>query len=168
MPRPNIAISTCEGNRSDAAARNFSIHLAGFSILLLSFSVLSGCTGATSSGGTPQKNPPPPSVSVAISPTSAPLLEGASQQFSATVTGTSNTAVNWTATGGTISATGLFVAGNSAGNFTVTATSAADASMSARHRSQSPRQDRSRAALPPAPRTESPGPSAARFLSANS
>jgi len=66
-------------------------------------------------------------VSVAISPKSAPLVEGASQQFSATVTGSSNTAVTWSATGGTISSTGLYVAGSAAGNFTVTATSAADA-----------------------------------------
>jgi hypothetical protein len=68
---------------------------------------------------------------VAISPTSASLAEGASQQFSATVTGSSNTAVNWTATGGTISSGGMFVAGSAAGNFAVTATSAADATKSA-------------------------------------
>jgi len=89
---------------------------------------LCGCGGLTnSSGGPPSQNPPPASVSVAISPKSAPLVEGASQQFSATVTGSSNTAVTWSATGGTISSTGLYVAGSAAGNFTVTATSAADA-----------------------------------------
>jgi hypothetical protein len=64
---------------------------------------------------------------VAVSPKTAPLVEGASQQFSASVTGTSNTAVTWTATGGTISTAGLYVAGIAAGGFTVTATSAADA-----------------------------------------
>jgi hypothetical protein len=64
---------------------------------------------------------------VAINPKSAPLVEGASQQFSATVTGSSNTAVTWSATGGTISLTGLYVAGSTAGNYTVTATSVADA-----------------------------------------
>jgi hypothetical protein len=79
------------------------------------------------SGGSSSQNPPPPTVSVAVSPKTAPLVEGASQQFSASVTGTSNTAVTWTATGGTISTAGLYVAGIAAGSFTVTATSAADA-----------------------------------------
>jgi len=79
------------------------------------------------SGGSSSQNPPPPTVSVAVSPKTAPLVEGASQQFSASVTGTSNTAVTWTATGGTISTAGLYVAGSAAGSFTVTATSAADA-----------------------------------------
>jgi hypothetical protein len=79
------------------------------------------------SGGSSSQNPPPPTVGVAVSPKTAPLVEGASQQFSASVTGTSNTAVTWTATGGTISTAGLYVAGIAAGSFTVTATSAADA-----------------------------------------
>jgi hypothetical protein len=57
-------------------------------------------------------------------------VEGASQQFSAAVTGTSNTAVTWSATGGTISSTGLYVAGSSTGNYVVTATSAADSTKS--------------------------------------
>jgi len=68
---------------------------------------------------------------VAISPKSAPLAEGASQQFSASVTGSSNTSVTWSATGGTISSTGLYVAGTTAGNYTVTAISAADTTKSA-------------------------------------
>ncbi|HKA01760.1 MAG TPA: Ig-like domain-containing protein [Candidatus Solibacter sp.] len=67
-----------------------------------------------------------PTVSVSVSPTTATVQTGATQQFNATVTGSSNTAVNWTATGGTISNTGLFTAGQTAGSFTVTATSAAD------------------------------------------
>ena len=78
-------------------------------------------------GGSTSQNPPPPTVSVTVSPKTAPLDEGASQQFTATVTGTSNTSVTWSATGGTISTAGLYVAGSAAGNFTVTATSAADA-----------------------------------------
>ncbi len=73
----------------------------------------------------------PASVGVTISPTSASLQPGQTQQFSATVTGSSNTAVAWTATGGTISTSGLFTAGQTTGNFTVTATSSADNSKSA-------------------------------------
>jgi hypothetical protein len=72
-----------------------------------------------------------PVVSVTVSPTSATVQAGQTKQFTATVTGSSNTAVNWTATGGTISNTGLFTAGQTAGNFTVTATSQADTTKSA-------------------------------------
>jgi hypothetical protein len=68
----------------------------------------------------------PPVVSVSISPTTASLAPGQTQPFSASVTGSSNTSVTWTATGGTISNTGLFTAGQTAGSFTVTATAAAD------------------------------------------
>jgi Bacterial Ig-like domain (group 2) len=83
-------------------------------------------------GGSPPQNPSPtPAVSVAISPTSAALVEGASQQFSATVSNSSNTSVTWSATGGTVSSTGLFAAGSAAGTFAVTATSAADSTKSA-------------------------------------
>jgi len=131
MLPPKIVIPACELSPRDGCARNLADYLVGFFAFLLLFSVLSGCTGTTGSGGTQQKNPPAPTVSVGISPTSAPLLEGASQQFSSSVTGSSNTAVTWSATGGTISSTGLYVAGNSAGNFTVTATSAADSTKSA-------------------------------------
>ena len=131
MLPPKIVIPVREGSPRDGCARNLADYLVGFFAFLLLFSGLSGCTGTTSSGGTQQKNPPAPTVNVGISPTSAPLLEGASQQFSSSVTGSSNTAVTWSATGGTISSTGLYVAGNSAGNFTVTAISAADSTKSA-------------------------------------
>lgn len=80
---------------------------------------------------TPTPTPTPAGVSVAVTPGSASVLTGATQQFTATVTGASNTAVNWTATGGSISSTGLYTAPAAAGAFTVTATSAADATKSA-------------------------------------
>jgi hypothetical protein len=48
-------------------------------------------------------------VAVTISPISASLLTGGTQQFTATVTGSSNTAVTWSTTGGTISSSGLSV-----------------------------------------------------------
>jgi hypothetical protein len=72
-----------------------------------------------------------PVVSVSISPTTATVQTGQTKQFTATVTGSSNTGVNWTATGGTISNAGLFTAGSTTGSFTVTATSAADTTKSA-------------------------------------
>jgi hypothetical protein len=75
---------------------------------------------------------PAPVVSVTLSPTSATLQPAQTKQFTATVTGSSNTAVTWTATGGTVSNTGLFTAGSTAGSsFSVTATSAADTTKSA-------------------------------------
>ena len=102
--------------------------VASLPFLLLA---LFGCASSSTSGNSQSQNPPPQSVSVSISPSSASLTEGASKQFTATVTGSSNTAVTWTATGGTISSSGLFVAGSSAGSFAVTATSAADQTKSA-------------------------------------
>jgi hypothetical protein len=72
-----------------------------------------------------------PLVSITISPTSASLLTGGTQQFTAMVTGTANTAVTWSATGGTISSSGLYTAPNTGGTLTVTATSAADTTKSA-------------------------------------
>ena len=71
---------------------------------------------------------PPPSITVSISPTSSLLTTGGTQQFTATVTGTGNTAVTWSATAGTISSSGLYTAPASAGSFTVRATSVADTS----------------------------------------
>lgn len=51
-----------------------------------------------------------PSVSVQISPPVANIAPAGSVQFSATITGTSNAAVTWSATQGTISSSGLFTA----------------------------------------------------------
>jgi len=68
-------------------------------------------------------------VKVAITPSSLVTLNpGATQQFSAVVTGVSNTAVTWSASSGKVSATGLYTAPaeSSGGKITVTATSVAD------------------------------------------
>ncbi|MBZ5619798.1 MAG: Ig-like domain-containing protein, partial [Acidobacteriia bacterium] len=73
-----------------------------------------------------------PDVAVTVSPTTATLQPGQKQQFTATVSGSSNTAVTWTSTGGTVSSSGLFTAGSTAGsNFIVTATSVADSTKAA-------------------------------------
>src|SRR5208283_4217932 len=133
MPRRNCVLSTTSGRLANTDASILSLQVMGSVSLLFLLLVLSGCGGSTnSSSGSPSQNPSSSSVSVAISPKSAPLAEGASQQFSASVTGSSNTSVTWSATGGTISSTGLYVAGSAAGNFTVTATSVADATKSAK------------------------------------
>jgi hypothetical protein len=79
-------------------------------VTALVVSTLSACGGG---GGTP----PPSGPSVTVSPATANVQEGANQQFTATVTGTTSTAVTWQVngvTGGT-AATGLI---NSNGLYT--------------------------------------------------
>src|SRR3954469_20321639 len=91
---------------------------------------LAGCAGLVNS--TPSNpNPQNGSVGVAVTPASASVQIGVTQQFAVTITGTSNSSVTWSATGGSISSAGLYKAGNSAGTFVVTATSMADSSKKA-------------------------------------
>jgi hypothetical protein len=73
---------------------------------------------------------PPPVVTVAVSP-AAPAVDACKTvAFSATVTGSSNTAVTWSvqegAAGGTVSAAGLYTAPSTGGTYHVVATSNAD------------------------------------------
>ena len=67
-------------------------------------------------------------TAVSISPTTSNLKVGATQQFSAVVTGTTNTAVTWSASSGTITSSGLYTAPATAGSYTITAVSKADTS----------------------------------------
>jgi hypothetical protein len=80
-------------------------------------------------------------ISVKVSPSSAAILTGASQQFSATVTGTSNTQVTWSVFGsgcsgtacGVISSSGLYTAPAvvpASGGVTIVAASVADPTQS--------------------------------------
>jgi hypothetical protein len=85
-----------------------------------------GCGGA---GG----STPPPQIFVTVSPSTAAVNVAHAQQFTATVTGTTNTSVTWTVAGGpsngTIATTGLYTAPASVPNpatVTVTATSQAN------------------------------------------
>lgn len=81
-------------------------------------------------------------IGVAISPTSQSMKTGGQQQFTATVTGSQNTAVTWTVSGvgcagstcGTVTSGGLYTAPSVVPNpsiVTVTATSQADSTKSA-------------------------------------
>ena len=90
-----------------------------------------GLEGCGSFAGSPNPSNPP-GVVVKINPVSASVQVGGTQPFSATVTGSSNTSVTWTATGGTVSTSGLYTAGNTAGSFSVTSTSSADSTKSAK------------------------------------
>lgn len=91
--------------------------------------------GAVAAGVVALSFGPPPVVSVTVSPPSATLIGGQTQQFTATVIGGSSSAVTWSippGAPGSISATGLYTAPASAPSttFSVTATSQADSSKS--------------------------------------
>ncbi len=97
--------------------------------------VVSYVWGCASSG------PPPQQITVNITPTAATIRAGDTQQFFATVTGTTNQSVTWSvngvaggdATSGTVTAFGLFtppVQVPAQNKILVTATSAADSSVS--------------------------------------
>lgn len=74
------------------------------------------------------------STTISVSPSQVTLGPGGTQQFTATVGGTNNTAVTWSASQGTVSSTGLYTAPATiaqAGTATVTATSATGVSANA-------------------------------------
>jgi hypothetical protein len=91
-----------------------------------------GCADSDASNTASVTTPPDvtPVVSVAILPPSANVAPGKQQQFTATVTGNTNTAVTWSTTAGSVTQAGLFTAGP-AGVSTVKATSVADSTKSA-------------------------------------
>jgi hypothetical protein len=100
-------------------------------LLTLLVITLSGCGSST--------GVPPPVVRLLISPNSATLYAGQTQQFTVSVTGTSETAVTWGVTGctgtgcGTITSTGLYTAPSlipSAVTVTVVATLQSDSTKS--------------------------------------
>ena len=112
-------------------------------LLVLSAAALAGCTGATK--GSPNPNSggsnPPPVVTVSVSPGTANLRAGSAQTFSASVSGTSNTSVNWQVNGvtggsaasGLINSSGAYTAPSSVPTsniVTINAVSVADASAS--------------------------------------
>src|SRR6476646_3490189 len=94
-------------------------------ILTIATSLSIGCAGISSSTQSSSKSP---AVQINLMPASATVVAGAQIQFAATLTSTSNTAVVWHASAGTITRTGLFTAPDvsSSTKLMVTATSAAD------------------------------------------
>jgi hypothetical protein len=96
---------------------------------LLAILALGGCGGNGTSNSTTTNT-----VVVTLSPTSANVTTSNTQQFTATVEGTTNKKVTWTATAGTIDDTGLYtapVAVPSPAVVFVTATSVANSSYAA-------------------------------------
>ena len=104
-----------------------------------------GCGGGSSNSGgnngSGGSGTPPPVVSISITPTSATVASGASQQFQASVSGSSDTTVQWevnnvvggNAQNGAVSSSGLYTAPTTdvALQVTVTAVSHADTSKTA-------------------------------------
>lgn len=105
------------------------VRLAGFFLLTAALAAGTGC-GALSHS-TPTSNA---TLQITITPANASITSEATQQFSASVKNTSNTAVAWSASIGTISRTGLFSAPKvtTAQSFSVVATSIADNTVSAK------------------------------------
>ena len=107
------------------ARRKSRANILVFAILSLPIFLLAGC----SVFGSPAASTP--SIKLSVSPASASLKPRNTQQFTVSVTGTSNTSVTWSATGGTVSASGVYTAPTTPGSYVVTATSMADKAVSA-------------------------------------
>lgn len=107
-------------NRTRCVLALFTIGIFGF---------LTGC-GSSSGGGSSTT----PTVTVFVTPSTSSVIVGKSQQFSASVFGTTNTAVTWSvaeANGGTVSSAGNYTAPMTAGTYHVVATSVANTADSA-------------------------------------
>lgn len=90
-------------------------------IFLALFGVLLAACGSDDDNDKNDSN-----VVVSLNPTTASLKVGEQQSFSATVTGSTNNAITWSANGGTVNASGLYTAPSTPGTYTVTATSQAN------------------------------------------
>jgi hypothetical protein len=96
---------------------------------LLPAAMLVACGGGRVGSGLPSGPP----VKVAVSGPLTPMYTGSNRTFTATVSNTSNTSVIWSvgeAGGGSISQSGIYTAPATPGNYTVEATSQADAAAS--------------------------------------
>lgn len=106
-----------------------------FTLVVVSAGVLTACSGLAnkSAGADPVEQQ---TVTISISPTAATLNTSQTQQFQATVAGTTNSGITWAVDGvpggnssvGKISTVGLYTAPAIKGNHSVTVTSAADPS----------------------------------------
>lgn len=98
-------------------------------VIVVLFLLLMGCGGGSS--GDPVS---PQAVSVTVTPASTTVNAGGTASFTASVTNATNSAVTWSASGGSISGSGAsatWTAPLGGGPYTITATSQEDASKSA-------------------------------------
>jgi uncharacterized protein (DUF1800 family) len=114
-----------------------SVKRMGIAVTVVLALLVAGCAGIGSKSGGSTTPPPDAGVAVAVAPSTAMVRAGATQPFTATVTGNANTSVTWSvntvaggnATTGTIDTTGVYTAPANLptpNTVTVTATSAAD------------------------------------------
>jgi endonuclease/exonuclease/phosphatase family metal-dependent hydrolase len=103
--------------------------ILGIAVFVLAL-LAGGCGGGSTTGSSLSSQP---QIIVRVSPGSVSLPEGQKQQFTATVSGTTNAAVTWSSSSGTISTSGLFTAPTVSAStiVTVVATSEADTTKSA-------------------------------------
>jgi hypothetical protein len=112
--------------------RRLKTNLPHIAILALSCTLLTIALGCGTSNLS-QTTQPAAQIEVAISPRTVTVSPNAKQRFAATVTGTSNTAVTWAASAGSISSDGTFTApaANAETQITITAISVADSTQHA-------------------------------------
>ena len=113
-----------DGGTSTQANPTYTYRQTGNFQALLIATDTNGMTAGNQAQVTVGGSPPP--IAVSVSPASVTLLPAGTQAFTATVTGTSNTGVTWSATGGTITNSGFYTAPAAVGSYKVTATSVAD------------------------------------------
>jgi hypothetical protein len=149
-PTGGVGVQLSSNNASVSVPGSVTVP-AGSSSAPFSAAVASGATGTVTLTGTfngtskavqLQISASSSTVSVSINPSRVTVTAGLAQQFTASVSGTSNTAVTWTVVGtgcsgsscGTVSSTGLYTAPASvpsSSSVTVKATSQQDSSKSA-------------------------------------
>jgi hypothetical protein len=132
-PLVSTVVSWGDGTSTNGSSGAHTYTNAGTFTVTVTATDSANLTGSATQTVTATTLLPPPPVSVAISPSSGTVASGGTQPFTSTVANTTNQAVTWTATAGTISATGLFTAPVVSTNttITVTASSVADPSKSA-------------------------------------
>lgn len=123
------------GRKSAAALSERNSQIVYRAILALALGlasmILYSCSSVPGSSGNGTQVGTQSTIGIKISPASAQVAPGGTIQFSATVSGTSDVAVAWSAKGGTITPTGLFTASKSGGSAVVTATSTANSTVTA-------------------------------------
>ncbi len=122
--------------------KTFPACLFGIFLACVSLAGCGAAGGSPSSSSGSSGSSSPPAITVSISPATVTLYFGQEKQFTATVSGTSNTAVDWAVNGvaggdaavGTVSSQGLYTAPDflpSSTAITITATSQADSAAGA-------------------------------------
>ena len=133
VSHPDVIWSVQEGAPGGSIGANglYTAPAAAGTFHVIAFSQASPGTSATATITVT----PLSAIAVELTPTSLTLIEGQSKQFAASVTGATDASVSWYVIegqgGGTVSASGLYVAPATVGTFHLAASSNADANKSA-------------------------------------